>query len=95
MYPTGNNGLCTAECTADSDCDRVPESPCQTGFTCGVAVTVGAFCCRKLCICKDYIMVPDTGALAPQLHCDAENPANTCCNLDGRVNNPQYPLCKG
>jgi len=35
-FPSGTNGLCTAECSADSDCDRVPESPCISGFTCGV-----------------------------------------------------------
>jgi hypothetical protein len=63
-FPTGNNGLCTAECASDSDCDRVPESPCVTGFTCGVAVTVGPFCCRKFCICKDYVVVPDSGQLS-------------------------------
>ena len=56
MYPEGNNGLCTAECESSDDCDRVPESPCKTGFTCGVAVTVGPFCCKKFCICKDYIV---------------------------------------
>ena len=60
MYPEGNNGLCTAECESDDDCDRVPESPCKTGFTCGVAVTVGPFCCKKFCICKDYIVIPDS-----------------------------------
>ena len=53
MYPTGNAGLCTAECTTDSDCDRVPESPCVTGFACATPVTTGAFCCRKLCVCRD------------------------------------------
>lgn len=93
-FPDGTNGLCTAECTADSDCDRVPESPCITGFTCGIAVTVGPFCCRKFCICKDYVVVPDTGELAPPKACDAGNKDNTCCNLEGRQDNPQYPLCR-
>src|SRR5258706_8535112 len=46
-YPEGTNGLCTAECDTSGDCDRVPESPCKTGFTCGVAVTVGPLCCKK------------------------------------------------
>ena len=55
--PGDNSGLCTAECSADADCDRVPESPCVTGFTCGVAVTAGPFCCKKFCICKDYIVL--------------------------------------
>jgi len=53
-------GLCTAECTSADECERVPESPCTTGFTCGIAVTVGPFCCRKFCICKDYAVVPTT-----------------------------------
>jgi hypothetical protein len=94
MYPPTGEGLCTGYCTQDSDCDRVPESPCVTGFTCGVAVTVGPFCCQKVCICKDYIVVPDTGSLADPKACDASNASNSCCNLSGRVGNPDYPLCK-
>jgi len=94
MFPTGNNGLCTAECAADDECDRVPESPCITGFTCGIAVTVGPFCCRKFCICKDYIVVPDSGKLDTPMACEPSNSANACCNLDGRNNNAAYPLCK-
>ncbi len=93
-FPGGNNGLCTAECAADDDCDRVPESPCVLGFTCGVAVTVGPFCCRKFCICKDYVVIPDSGQLATPKACDAANADNTCCNLSGRNNNAAYPLCK-
>jgi hypothetical protein len=94
MFPTGNNGLCTAECAADDECDRVPESPCITGFTCGIAVTVGPFCCRKFCICKDYIVVPDSGTLDTPMACLPDNAANACCNLAGRNNNAAYPLCK-
>ena len=93
-YPEGNNGLCTAECSTADDCDRVPESPCKTGFTCGVAVTVGPFCCKKFCICKDYIVIPDSGTLAKPMACDASTPANACCNLSGRTGNSMYPLCK-
>jgi hypothetical protein len=92
--PSGNSGLCTAECTADSDCDRVPESPCVTGFTCGIAVTAGPFCCKKFCICKDYIVIPDSGELETPMTCLASNTDNECCNLDGRNNNPAYPNCK-
>jgi hypothetical protein len=93
-FPAGNSGLCTAECSSDGDCDRVPESPCKTGFTCGVAVTVGPFCCKKFCICKDYIVVPDSGQLAEPMACDSNTPANACCNLPGRTGNSMYPLCK-
>jgi hypothetical protein len=83
-FPEGNNGLCTAECDSSSDCERVPESPCVTGFACGVAVTVGPFCCRKFCMCKDYIVIPDNGVLDNPKACDASDPANTCQNLAGR-----------
>ncbi len=93
-FPTGNNGLCTAECSSDADCDRVPESPCTTGFTCGVAVTVGPFCCRKFCICKDYVVVPESGKLTTPKACDSGNADNACCNLSGRNGNSAYPLCK-
>jgi len=84
VYPSGTNGLCTAECSTSDDCDRVPESPCKSGFTCGVAVTVGPFCCKKFCICKDYEL-PEPEPKA----CDASNAANECCNLSGR------PACNG
>jgi hypothetical protein len=92
-YPEGNKGLCTAECESDGDCDRVPESPCTTGFTCAVPVVVGPFCCRKLCICKDYIVIPDGGVPLPEA-CDPGDPANACCNLEGRSGDPAYPLCE-
>jgi hypothetical protein len=93
-YPTGNKGLCTAECESDSDCDRVPESPCKTGFTCAIPVVVGPFCCRKMCICKDYIVIPDGGVPTPAA-CDESNTANACCNLPGRKEDPgMYPNCE-
>jgi hypothetical protein len=87
QFPQGNSGLCTAECTADSDCERVPESPCITGFTCGVAVTVGPFCCRRFCICKDYIVIPESGELPEPKACDVGDMSNQCCNL------PDRPAC--
>jgi hypothetical protein len=87
-YPEGNQGLCTAECSSDDDCDRVPESPCKSGFTCGIANSVGTLCCKKVCICKDYFLVP-----ANNEGCDPSNEDNTCCNLEGRKGNPKYPAC--
>jgi hypothetical protein len=79
-YPEGR-GLCTAECEGNDDCERVPESPCVSGFTCGIPVVVGPFCCRKFCICKDYIVLPEDGQLTVPAQCDASNPDNTCQNL--------------
>jgi hypothetical protein len=75
--------LCTSECSEDGDCDKSPESPCVNGFTCAVPVVVGPFCCRKMCICRDYIVIPDGGVPLPAA-CDPGNPDNTCCNLPGR-----------
>src|SRR5215212_3234591 len=73
VFPGGNNGLCTSECESADDCERVPESPCVGGFACGVAVTVGPFCCRKFCVCKDYVVVPETGIIATPKACDPAN----------------------
>lgn len=93
-YPTGNKGLCTAECDNDEDCDRVPESPCKTGFTCAVPVVVGPFCCRKMCICKDYIVIPEDGVVPTPEACLEGDAANSCCNLAGRREDPaMYPNC--
>ena len=80
--------LCTAECKSDGDCDKVPESPCQTGFTCAVPVVVGPFCCREMCICRDYLIIPDGGIPTPAA-CDPDNPLNRCCNLSGRSDQAQ------
>ncbi len=74
---------CTAECEEDADCNRVDESPCVTGFTCAVPVTVGPFCCRKLCVCKDYLIIPEGGREIPAA-CNPENSDNMCANLPGR-----------
>jgi hypothetical protein len=95
VFPEGNNGLCTAECETDDDCERVPESPCKTGFTCAVALPVGPFCCKKFCVCKDYVVLPESGELATPKECDASVGENACCNLPGRRENPEaYPLCR-
>ena len=92
----GNNGLCTAECQTDDDCAGVADSPCTTGFTCAVATPVGPFCCQKVCMCRDYVKVPESGEIATPEQCDASQDANACCNLPGRRDDPaKYPLCGG
>jgi hypothetical protein len=77
-YPTGSSGLCTAECSSDADCEREPGSPCVSGFTCAVAVTVGPFCCRKFCTCKDYRV----GDPVEEAACDPANLENDCPNIE-------------
>ena len=55
--------LCTADCSSDDDCAdgerRNTSDPsdqrCQGGFVCKVAETVGDFCCRRLCVCTDFL----------------------------------------
>lgn len=64
----GNTGLdtdalCTAECSTDDDCEgqsrgkATDDKRCRTGFTCGVAFEVGPLCCKKLCLCRDFLPV--------------------------------------
>lgn len=72
--------MCTAECTGDDDCSEAAESNCISGFTCAVAMQLGPFCCRKMCICNDFITVPEGGFPRPDA-CDPENASNTCINL--------------
>jgi hypothetical protein len=79
LYTYGPKGLCTASCAVDADCEGL-EGPCVSGYTCGVATTVGPYCCQRLCMCKDYV----DDATASPAPCDATNPANQCCNLAGR-----------
>jgi hypothetical protein len=60
--------LCTADCSSDDDCSEgeirntsdTSDARCQKGFICKVAETVGDFCCRKLCVCKDFLNNFDT-----------------------------------
>ena len=86
VLPAGSEEtpLCTGGCSSDSDCDRVSVSPCQSGFTCRIQMSVGPFCCRKLCVCKDFFNVPDAGVSPTPPACDPDNADNTCCNLPGR-----------
>jgi hypothetical protein len=53
---------CSAECSKDSDCDgehrdsnNIFDKRCGKGFVCGVAFEVGPLCCKKLCLCKDFL----------------------------------------
>ena len=76
---------CTAECSKDSDCDgerRDSTNPrdrrCKSGFVCGVATVTGGLCCRKLCLCRDFIAV-SAGGLQTPTACNKS--VSTCQNL--------------
>jgi hypothetical protein len=79
--------LCSAECSKDSDCDgaetrnagNARDKRCRSGFVCGVAAVTGTFCCKKLCMCKDFLNIPANGLETPA-SCDrSKNP--TACPL--------------
>jgi len=83
--------LCSAECSKDSDCSdgqkrgsKGGDLRCKSGFACGVATEVGDFCCKKVCLCKDFLVIPD-GGLSDPAACNPDNGVNTCRNLPGRV----------
>jgi hypothetical protein len=83
--PTG--ATCTAECSSDSDCDgelRNPNDPqdtrCAKGFTCAVPFVVGPLCCKKYCLCKDFL--PNTGLPTP-LACEGPDALATCQSAAG------------
>jgi hypothetical protein len=69
----GDGPFCTATCSSDDDCSEAEgaakgdatDPRCKTGFVCGVATEVGPFCCEKLCICRDFVMVPTGGLPVP------------------------------
>jgi hypothetical protein len=77
--------FCTAECSNDSDCqDGLTATPgketdkrCKKGFTCGVAFEVGEYCCKKLCLCRDFL---PPGALQAPASCSPSNATSQCPN---------------
>jgi hypothetical protein len=81
-YETGP--YCSELCSKDSDCDgqmRDGNDPndrrCTMGYACGVAFVVGPLCCKKICLCKDFLS--DKGVTVP-LTCDpASNGGKTAC----------------
>jgi len=67
---TGTGPLCSADCSTDSDCSDsetthdLANPRCKSGFACAVLTTVGPFCCRKLCACRDFFSGPIETPLA-------------------------------
>jgi hypothetical protein len=72
----GTGPYCSALCSKDSDCEgqkRDGNNPndkrCTQGYACGVAFVVGPLCCKKVCLCKDFLT--DKGVSVP-LTCDPD-----------------------
>jgi hypothetical protein len=88
---TATTSLCTADCSSDDDCadgelknkGDSADHRCSLGFVCRVAETVGDFCCRRMCICKDFLnpLPAGTSYTTPEV-CKA-TPANKtrCQNI--------------
>lgn len=54
----GEPALCSAECGSDDDCSNeatAATSGCQHGFACTTATALGAYACRRLCLCRDSL----------------------------------------
>jgi hypothetical protein len=73
---------CSAECSKDSDCEGESRDPsngrdrrCETGFVCGVGFEVGPLCCKKLCLCKDFL---PAGTMKTPLTCDTAHGGSGC-----------------
>lgn len=64
--PEGGEDVCTADCTSDDDCAAAEGSPCAGGFTCGTPVVVGPFACRRMCMCRDGLVIPEGGLPTPE-----------------------------
>ena len=88
--PPLTTSLCTADCSSDDDCadgelrntSDMGDTRCQTGFACKVAETVGDFCCRRLCVCKDFIgKTPAGGYPTPEVCMSTPANKDNCKNI--------------
>ncbi len=83
--PTG--ATCTDECSSDSDCGGeirnlgdAEDTRCKGGFVCGVPFVVGPLCCKRYCLCKDFLG-PD-GAQMP-VACQGPDALANCQSAAG------------
>jgi hypothetical protein len=81
-YPA-TAATCTLPCFSDADCggelrDRTnpDDHRCQSGFTCAIPFDVGPLCCKKMCVCKDFL--PPQGAQTPAACDPAKNNGAVC-----------------
>jgi hypothetical protein len=84
--PKGTLPLCTDTCSSDGDCDgetadknNANDHRCRSGFTCMWPTTVGAFCCQKMCVCRDFVTPPADGKWQEPPIC--KDPNGGCANV--------------
>jgi hypothetical protein len=83
--PSG--ATCTAECSSDSDCSGESRSSgdpsdtrCVGGFVCAVPFVVGPLCCKRLCVCRDFL-VP--GDVSTPVACQSPDALASCQSAAG------------
>ena len=65
--------LCTGACQSDDDCASAQQAAagdpndhrCASGFICMIPTTVGDLCCKRLCVCKDFLTDPSVSRMLP------------------------------
>ena len=77
---------CSGECSSDSDCHgetrdmaNPADTRCAKGFTCGIPFVKGPLCCKKLCVCRDFL---GPQGLPTPIACQGEG-ALTCSGATG------------
>lgn len=76
---------CSKSCAVDADClDAEARDPsngldkrCLSGYACAVPFEVGSLCCRRLCVCKDFLPAAGTH---PPASCLQSSAASVCPN---------------
>jgi hypothetical protein len=81
--PTNTGSLCSADCSSDDDCGgetttNSNDTHCKSGFACLVPTTVGDFCCRRLCVCKDFVDTLQSDYHATPDACKPGNGLSSC-----------------
>jgi hypothetical protein len=64
---------CTIPCATDDDCNGETrdvsnklDTRCKRGYVCSMPFDVGELCCKKLCLCRDFVSA-STGPLVPEI----------------------------
>jgi len=72
--------MCSATCESDADCaDASDGTRCDTGFSCAPLMSLGDFCCQKVCVCRDGL---DVAAAEDLEAACAEGDVPGCCDQD-------------
>lgn len=69
--------MCSATCDADADCAEFAEGThCESGFTCAPLMSLGPFCCQKVCVCRDGLDIARAESL--EAACQASDVPGCC-----------------